>query len=58
MHSDLVQTGSYIYIYMEIVCHLKKIEQDTETRTSRFIFVCHDFIIKKLQALLSRSESR
>ena len=34
-----------------------KIEQDTETRTSRFIFVCHDFIIKKLQALLSRSES-
>ena len=55
MHSDLVQTGSYIY--MEIVCHLKKIEQDTETRTSRFIFVCHDFIIKKLQALLSRSES-
>ena len=55
MHSVLVQTGSYIY--MEIACHLKKIEQETETRTSRFIFECHDFIIRKFQALLSRSES-
>ena len=38
MHSVLVQTGSY----MEIACHLKKIEVETETRTSRFIFVCHE----------------
>ena len=38
MHSVLVQTGSY----MEITCHLKKIEVETETRTSRFIFVCHE----------------
>ena len=30
MHSVLVQTGSY----MEIACHLKKTELETETRIS------------------------
>lgn len=43
MHSVLVQTGSY----MEIACHLKKTELETETRISGFIFECHDFITRK-----------